>query len=141
MNQSRKLLLAPVVALLVAAAGCGGGESDDFVEGYNAATRPLTELTAGLSSGQPTAESLDQMADGLADAKTRLAALDAPDGAQDELDAMLASIDESTADVRKMAKAVKSQDVQQLTQATQDFSAAGTELVQAEEALRAAVEN
>ena len=40
-----------------------------------------------------------------------------------------------------MAKAVKSQDVEQLTQATQEFSASGTELVQAEEALRAAVEN
>jgi len=141
MTNSRKLLLAPVVALVVAAAGCGGSDSNDFVESYNAATKPLTELTAGLSSGEPSADSLNQMADGLADVKTKLAALDAPEGAQDELDAMLASIDESTAQVRTMAKAVKSQDVEQLTQATQEFSASGTELVQAEEALRAAVEN
>ena len=129
------------MALVLAAAGCGGSDDNDFVEGYNAATQPLAELTAGLSSGQPTADSLNQMADGLADVKTKLAALEAPDGAQDELDAMLASIDESTAQVRTMAKAVKSQDVEQLTQATQEFSASGTELVQAEEALRAAVEN
>jgi hypothetical protein len=141
MTNSRKLLLAPVVALVVAAAGCGGSDSNDFVESYNAATKPLTELTAGLSSGEPSADSLNQMADGLADVKTKLAALDAPEGAQDELDAMLTSIDESTAQVRTMAKAVKSQDVEQLTQATQEFSASGTELVQAEEALRAAVEN
>ena len=92
MNHSRKLLLAPVVTLLVAAAGCGGSESDDFVEGYNAATKPLAELTTGLGSAEPSADSLNQMADGLAGVKTELAALDAPEGAQDELDAMLASI-------------------------------------------------
>jgi aminoglycoside phosphotransferase family enzyme len=139
---TNRFLLAPFVALvLFAAAGCGGSDSNDFVEGYNSATQPLAELTAGLSSGEPTANSLNQMADGLADVKTKLAALEPPEGAQDELDAMLASIDESTAQVRTMAKAVKSQDVEQLTQATQEFSASGTELVQAEEALRAAVEN
>ena len=59
------------------------------------------------------------MADGLEDVKTKLAALDAPDDAQDELDAMLASIETNTAEVRKMAKAVKSQDVEQLTAAAQ----------------------
>ena len=141
MNHTKKLILAPVVALLIAAAGCGGSDDNDFIEGYNSATKPLTELTAGLGSGTPTAAGLNQMADGLADARTRLAALEAPEGAQDELDAMLASIDQSTAQVPTMANAVKAKDVQQLTEATQEFSASGTELVQAEEALRAAVGN
>jgi hypothetical protein len=80
------------------------------------------------------------MADGLEDVKVKLGELDPPDDAQDELDALLASLEANTAEVRKMAKAVKSDDVKQLTAASQSFSTEGAKLVQAEEALRAAVE-
>ena len=80
------------------------------------------------------------MADGLEDVRAKLAELEAPDGAQDELDRMLASLEANTAQVRKMAKAVKSDDIEQLTAATQEFSTKGAELVEAEQALRTAVE-
>jgi aminoglycoside phosphotransferase family enzyme len=137
MNPTRMLFLGPVLALAIA--GCGNSEQNDFVDGYNTATAPLTQLTTSLS-GAPSEESLDKMADGLEDVRTKLAELDAPDGAQDELDRMLASLEANTAQVRKMSKAVKSEDIEQLTAATQEFSTKGAELVQAEEALRKAVE-
>ena len=139
MNPTRTLVLVPVLALALAGAGCGDSEQNDFVEGYNAATAPLTELTTDLS-GSPSPASLNQMADGLEDVKARLAELDPPDDAQDELDRMLTAIDANTEQVRKMAKAVKSQDVEKLTAASQEFSAKGTQLVEAEQALRTAVE-
>ena len=129
MNPTRTLVLIPAVAIALAAGGCGSSEDNDFIESYNAATKPLTELTTSLS-GAPNEQSLDKMAGGLEDVKGKLAALDA----------LVASIDANTAEVRKMAKAVKSQDVEQLTAAAESFSTEGQKLVQAEEALRAAVD-
>jgi hypothetical protein len=139
MNPTRKLFLLPALAIALAAAGCGNSEENNFIDDYNAATKPLTELTTSIS-GSPDEQSLDKMAAGLEDVKTKLAALDAPDDAQDELDALVASIEKNTAEVRKMSKAVKSQDVEQLSAAAQSFSTEGQKLVQAEEALRQAVE-
>jgi hypothetical protein len=143
MSHSRKLILAPVVvALALAGAGCGGGGGDDentFIDGYNAATEPLTKLTTDLGSGQPSQDSLTKVADGLDDVGARLGKLDAPDGAQDELDRMLAAIKSNSEQVRALAKAVKSGDVDKLTAASEEYSSAGTELVAAEEALRNAV--
>lgn len=139
MNPTKTLLLVPVLAVALAGAGCGDSESNDFIEGYNAATTPLTQLTSDLS-GTPSARSLTKMADGLEDVKIQLGELDPPEDAQDELDALLASLDANTAEVRKMAKAVKADDVEKLTAASQSFSAEGAKLVQAEEALRAAVD-
>lgn len=140
MNPTRKLFLVPALAVALAtAAGCGSGEDDDFIERYNAATAPLTELTTTIS-GAPDEQSLDKMAAGLEDVKGKLAALDPPDDAQDELDALVASVEANTAEVRKMAKAVKSQDVERLTAVAESFSSEGQKLVAAEEALRAAVD-
>jgi hypothetical protein len=53
---------------------------------------------------------------------------------------MLASLETNTAQVRKLAKAVKSGDVEQLSAVTQSFSTEGAKLVAAEQALRAAVD-
>jgi hypothetical protein len=139
MTPTRKLFLIPAVAIALAAAGCGNSDENDFIDSYNAATKPLTELTTSISAS-PDEQSLTKMADGLEDVKGKLAALDAPGDAQDELDALVAAIDSNTAEVRKMAKAVKSQDVEQLTAAAESFSTEGQKLVEAEEALRQAVE-
>src|ERR1700754_2841477 len=140
MNPTRTLLLVPALAVALAGAGCGSSEDNDFIDSYNAATAPLTELQTSLA-GAPDEQSLDKMANGLEDVKGKLASLDAPDDAQDELDALVAAIDTNTAEVRNMAKAVKAKDVEQLSAAAESFSSEGQKLVQAEEALRAAVEN
>jgi hypothetical protein len=139
MNPTRKLCLLGALAVALAGAGCGSSDENNFIEDYNAATQPLTELATSIS-GSPDEASLDKMATGLEDVKAKLADLDAPGDAQDELDALIASIEANTAEVRKMSKAVKSQDVEQLTAAAESFSTEGQKLVQAEEALRQAVE-
>ena len=79
------------------------------------------------------------MADGLDDVEGRLRELEPPSDAKDEYDRMLAALDENIAQVRTMAKAVKSGDVDKLTKATTEFSKKGTELVEAETALRSVV--
>jgi len=139
MNPTRTLLLVPALAIALAGAGCGNSDNNDFIDSYNAATAPLTDLQTSLS-GAPDEQSLDKMADGLENVKGKLADLDAPDDAQDELDALVAAIDKNTAEVRNMADAVKSKDVQKLSAAAESFSTQGQKLVQAEENLRAAVE-
>jgi hypothetical protein len=140
MSHSRKLIVAPLVAVALAAAGCGGSGGDgEFIEGYNQATAPLQGLADGLS-GTPSRAGLTKVADGLDDVRTQLAVLEPPDGAQDELDRMLAALQENSRQVRALANAVGSGDVDALSAATKEYSAAGNELVAAEDDLRKAVE-
>lgn len=138
MTHSRKLILAPVLALALAGAACGSSEENDFVDSYNDATAPLAQLSSDLA-GSPSKDSLGKVADGLDDVGARLAGLEAPDGAQDELDRMLAAIETNSEQVRSMAKAVRSGDVDALSAATKEYASAGSELVEAEQALREAV--
>ena len=148
MHPAKRMLLLPALAVALAAAGCGDGGKNDFIEGYNAATQPLSQLMGDLGTasaatgadGQAEAEQkLVKMADGLDDVEGRLRALEPPSDAKDEYDRMLAALDANTAQVRTMAKAVKSGDLDKLTKATTEFSKKGTELVAAEEALRTVV--
>jgi hypothetical protein len=140
----RLAALVPVLAVTLAA-GCGGSDDADFVDGYNAAVAPLTTLMTDLGSAQaddPAAagKTLDQLADGLDGVRTDLAALEPPADAADELDRMLGALGQGTKQVRAMATAATDGDVGKLTKATQRFSETGTELVTIEEELRTAVE-
>jgi hypothetical protein len=136
MSHSRKLFLAPVLALALAAAGCSESE---FIAGYDEATAPLVTLTSGLDSGTPSAAGFAQMAAGFDDARVRLGAFESPASAQDELDRTLAAIDASSEDVRTLADAVRSGDADRVTAATRAYAAGGSELLEAESALRVAV--
>ena len=120
--------------------------ADDFVEGYNSATQPLGQLMTDLGGAGPPApgqaeaeQKLVKLADGLDDVEGRLRELEPPSDAKDEFDRMLSALDENIEQVRTMAKAVKSGDLDKLTKASSEFSAKGTELVEAENALRTAV--
>lgn len=142
----RPAALPLVLAVTLVAAGCGSSDDADFVDGYNAAVAPLSTTMSGLSSspaGDPAAASkaLDQVADGLDDVRADLAALDPPEDAADEFDRMLGALEKGTKQVRAMAGATKQGDVKQLTKATADFSATGTDLVTIEQELRTILEN
>jgi uncharacterized protein YoxC len=141
---NRKLTLAALLTLAIAAAGCGNSDSNEFIEGYNEATAPLQELTTGLgsaTSGGAAAEAkLNELADGLEDVKVKIADLEPPDGAQDEVDAMLTAVDDMTAQVREIAKSAKSRDVKALTAAATELQTTATALGTAEADLKAAVE-
>ena len=148
MHPAKRMLLLPALAVALAAAGCGDSGKNDFIEGYNSATQPLGQLMTDLggagaatgAEGQAEAEQkLVKMADGLDDVEARLRELEPPSDAKDEYDRMLTALDENIAQVRTMAKAVKSGDLDTLTKATTEFSKKGTELVEAENALRSVV--
>jgi len=142
---NKKLFIAPLLALAIAAAGCGNSDSNEFIEGYNEATAPLQELTTNLGSaaggGAGAQAKLNELADGLEDVKAKLADLEPPDGAQDELDAMLKAVDDMTGQVRDIAKSAKSGDVEALTAAATDLQTTATALGTAETNLKAAVED
>jgi ABC-type transporter Mla subunit MlaD len=140
----KTLPLASVLALVIAAAGCGGSDSNDFIESYNQTTAPLQELTTELGSaaggGANAEKQLNQMADELADVRTKLAALDPPEDAQDELDAMVAALQDTADQVREIAKSAKSGDVEALTSAATELANTGQALADAEQKLKTAVE-
>ena len=54
---------------------------------------------------------------------------------------MLGALDKGTDQVRDMASAAKSGNVEQLSKATADFSKTGTDLASLEQQLRSVVEN
>lgn len=148
MHRRISLLALPAVALAIAATGCGDGGKDDFIEGYNQATQPLTQLMTDLGSAssatgaagqQQAEEKLTKLADGLEDVEGKLGALEPPSDAQDEFDTMLKALDANTAQVRTMAKALGSGDVDKITAASTAFTEQGTALVAAEQALRTVV--
>ena len=138
------LPLASVLALVIAAAGCGGNDNNDFIESYNQTTAPLQELTTELGSatggGANAEKQLNQMADGLAEVRTKLANLEPPEDAQDELDAMVAALKDTADQVREIAKSAKSGDVEALTSAATELAETGQQLADAEQKLKAAVE-
>jgi hypothetical protein len=136
MSHARKLLLAPLLALGLAGAACGESE---YIAGYDAATAPLVRLSSEHGAGTPSQNGLAQMAAGFHDARSRLAAFESPDSAQDELDRTLAAIDASREHVRMLAVAVESGDADRITAATRDYADGGSELLEAEAALRFAV--
>jgi len=142
MSHSQRLFLAPVLlAVALAGAGCGSSDENGFVDGYNQATAPLRELSNDFGSGKQAQQRLENVADKLDDVQSRLARLEPPDGARDELDRMVAAIDDNSEQVRALAKAVKSGSVDRLTAATKRYSKVGDELVKAEQALRDAVQD
>ena len=142
----RRSLALPLVLAVALAAGCGGSEDADFIDGYNAAVAPLSTTMTELSSapaGDPKAasKSLVQVADGLDAIRADLAALEPPEDAADELDRMLGALAKGTDQIRVMAGAAKDGNLKRLTKATADFSATGTDLVTIEQELRTVLEN
>ena len=82
-------LTSPVVVLvLLAMAGCGGGD-DSFAEDYNEAVEPL----AGLQSETGTsARQFDRLAEKTRQTHANLADLDPPEDAQEEMDTLLSGL-------------------------------------------------
>jgi hypothetical protein len=130
-------LTSPVALLvLLVVAGCGGS-GDSFTEDYNKAVRPLSELKTnlGTSAGQ-----FDRLADRTGQTRENLADLDPPDGAEDEMDKLLAGLDGVTRDLSAVADAVRAKDPGKQAKAAQQLVKSSAEVQQAETALQQAVE-
>lgn len=151
MNRSRPLtsIAASIcaLALVVPAAGCGGNDSNEFREDYNAAVNKLTKInteigtaTSGGQSNAAIAKELDGIADAADKARADIADLEPPEDAKKEFDTLLAALDTGVEDLRTMAKAAKSNDPAKAQAAAQDLVQSGQEITTAENALKTAVD-
>ena len=131
-----KLPSSAVVLVLLAVAGCGGGDGS-FTQDYNQAVRPLRDLGAGMGT-QPRA--FARLAERTEQTRANLSKLDAPDGAQDEFDALLGRLDQVTMDLRGVARAERNRDVAEQREAAKALVRSSTAVQRAESALRQAVE-
>ena len=150
MNGSR-LTAVCLAALAVAlpASGCGGDDSDQFREDYNAAVERLSSINsdigsaAGGAAGQSNdaiAREFDKIADTAEQTRSDLAELDPPDDAKEEFDALLASLEQGVDDLRAVASAAKSDNPAEANEAVRDLARTGKEITEAENALKKAVD-
>ena len=128
------------VALVVGGAGCGGDDSNQFREDYNAAVENLTEIKGAGQSNAAIAKELDEIADAADTARGELADLDPPEDARQEFDKLLAALDTGVDDLRSMATAAKSGDSAQAQTAAQELVKSGQQITAAENALKTAVD-
>jgi hypothetical protein len=131
-----KLTSAAVLLVLLLPAGCGGDDSS-FTEGYNKAVQPLSQLGQGMGS-RP--REFARLATRTKQTRDNLAKLDPPDDAKDEFDALLARLDEVTADLEAVAKTARTGDVLKQREAAEDLVKSSTAVERAETALKQAVE-
>ena len=150
MNRSR-LIAVCLAALTVAlpAAGCGGDDSDQFREDYNAAVDKLSRINsdigsaAGGAAGQSNdaiAKEFDKIANTAEQTRSDLADLDPPDDAKEEFDELLSSLEQGVDDLRAVAKAAKDNNPAEANKAVQDLARTGQEITDAENALKKAVD-
>ena len=145
----RAALCALILAFAIPVAACGEDDANQFREDYNAAVDRLSKINndigaaTGGASGQTNKEiaaEFEQIADTAEQTRTDLSELTPPEDAQDEFDRLLAALQDGVADLRAVAKAATSNDPEAAAAAVQDLSESGTEITEAENALKTAVD-
>jgi hypothetical protein len=130
-------LTSPVaLVVLLVVAGCGGSD-DSFTEDYNKAVEPLSELKTNLGT---SAAEFDRLANRTGQTRENLADLDPPDGAEEEMDRLLAGLDGVTRDLSAVADAVRSKDPAEQAEAAKQLVKSSERVQKAENALQQAVE-
>ncbi len=114
MRNMKKPIIITVAALALAFAGCASSEDESFKQDFNAAQEPLNKLLTD-SAGASDPASMGKIADGLDDTAKKMAALDAPDDAKDELDTFVKEVNASADTMRDAQKAMEDQDLQKMT--------------------------
>ncbi len=137
------------LALALPVASCGGDDSNQFREDYNAAVNNLSKINSEIGSvsagtaGQSNAaiaKQLDNIAGAADKARGDLAKLDPPEDAKKEFDTLLAALETGVDDLRSMAKAAKANNPEQAQAAAQALTKSGQEITAAENALQTAVD-
>ncbi len=142
-------LCLAVLAVALPGAGCGGDDSDQFREDYNAAVEKLSRINSDIGSatggaaGQSNdaiAKEFDKIADTAEQTRSDLADLDPPDDAKEEFDTLLSSLGKGVDDLRAVASAAKSDNPAKANEAVRDLARTGQEITEAEDALKKAVD-
>jgi hypothetical protein len=122
--------------VLLVLLGCGG-EDGSFTQDYNEAVTPIAELRGNVGT-RP--EHYDRLAARTRETRRNLARLEAPDGAADELDALVEGLDDVTSSLLAVARAARSKDPVRSRRAARRLQRSNDEFRRAEDALRRAVE-
>ena len=145
MQAHRALALAAAVSAVLAV-GCG--DDQEFIDDYNAATKPLTSLESGLGGalgGNPSAGEATRQLDKLASTTKRvnddLAELEAPEDAKKDFDALRSALDESEQHLRDLSRAAKAGNQGKVQTAAQALVADEGKITKAEDAIKAKVED
>jgi ribosomal protein L29 len=142
-------LCLAALAVALPGAGCGGDDSDQFREDYNAAVEKLSRINSDIGSatggaaGQSNdaiAKEFDKIADTAEQTRSDLADLDPPDDAKEEFDTLLSSLGKGVDDLRAVASAAKSDNPAKANEAVRDLARTGQEITEAENALKKAVD-
>jgi hypothetical protein len=145
--RSRIATLVAVVALTLVTVACGKDQS--FIDGYNKATKPLTELnrdiggTVNGATGASNAKISKEFAGlaGRADKVNRdLAKLNPPDDAKGPFTDLRAALKKGAADLRNASRAADESNTRDFASATAALSKHGSEITKAEAALKKKVE-
>jgi hypothetical protein len=150
MNRLRLAIVIALAALLtLTAAACGGDDSDQFREDYNAAVDKLSKINTdiGTAAGGATdqsnkaiAKEFNQIADTAEQTRSRLSDLDPPEDAKDEFDKLLSALGTGVEDLRSVAKAARANSPQEANQAVKKLAQTGQKITEAENALKSAVD-
>src|SRR5829696_3897907 len=124
------------VLVLLLAVGCGSAEAT-FTQDYNEAVTPIAELGEDLGT-RP--ENYDRLANRTRQTRRNVARLEAPEGAGDELDALVAGLDDVTSGLVGVARAARSNDPVRERRAARRLERSNAEFRRAEKALHQAVE-
>ena len=122
--------------VLLVMLGCGG-EDGSFTEDYNQAVTPISELRGRLGT-QP--ENYDRLAARTRETRRNLARLEPPEGAAEELDALVAGLDHVTTSLLAVSRAARSEDPVRERRAARRLRRSNDEFRRAENALHRAVE-
>lgn len=140
---------AATLALAVPAVGCGGEDSDQFREDYNAAVDKLSNINSDIGqaaggaagqSNQAIAKEFNKIADTAEKTRSDLADLDPPEDAKDEFDRLLSAMDQGVKDLRAVASAAKENDPKAAQEAVQSLGKSGQEITNAENDLKKVVD-
>ncbi len=138
MRDMKKRIMFTVVAFALAVAGCAGSEDESFKQDFNAAQAPLEKLLTDTSGASDPAQ-MGKIADGLEDTAKKMAALEAPDDAKDELDAFVKEVNASAASMREAQKAMEDQDLEKMTSILTELQQHMTKVGEAQAKLAAVV--
>lgn len=130
-----RLTSSAALLVLLLMPGCGGDDVS-FTEDYNQAVTPISELRGNLGA-RP--EDYDRLADRTRETRRNLARLEAPDGAGDELAAVVAGLDDVTGSLLAVARAARSEDPVLERRAARRLERSNDEFRRAEDALHRAI--
>jgi hypothetical protein len=115
-----KWITIAAASLALAGAGCASSEDESFKQDFNEAQAPLEKLLTD-SAGASDPASMGKIADGLEDTAAKMEALDAPDDAQDELDAFVKEVNASADTMREAQKAMEDKDLEKMSSILTDL--------------------